>query len=117
MMLSRGVAREREVAVRLALGAGRGRLVQQFLTESVLLSLSGGLLGLVIAYASTMTLKTALLDQPLDLRARQRQHGDQEPVDPQIVAGVGNGDRLYRHPARYAAFLARLGSGVTARER
>jgi putative ABC transport system permease protein len=66
VMLARDVARAHEVAVRLALGARRGRLIRQFLTEALLLSLLGGLLGLVVGYAATAALRTALLELPLN---------------------------------------------------
>ncbi|WP_254062562.1 ABC transporter permease [Acidobacterium sp. S8] len=56
LLLVRGMARKAEVSVRTALGAARGRIIRQLLTESVVLSLVGGMAGLVVAYLGTKML-------------------------------------------------------------
>jgi macrolide transport system ATP-binding/permease protein len=63
LMLARGATRRAEVALRMALGAGRRRVMRQILTESVLLSCIGGLAGLAVAYAGSHALLTLAFPQ------------------------------------------------------
>ena len=66
LMLARGATRHVELAIRAAIGAGRGRLVRQLLTESLILALAGAVAGVLLAYASLDSL-VALI--PLELPA------------------------------------------------
>ncbi|HKW90077.1 MAG TPA: ABC transporter permease [Candidatus Acidoferrales bacterium] len=68
LLLARTAARRKELAVRAALGAGRGRLVQQLLAESLALAIAGGVLGVLLAFGTTSILPAVL---PADLPRQQ----------------------------------------------
>jgi predicted permease len=75
LLLARSTSRMRELSVRMALGAGRGRMVLQLLTESVLLGTAGGILGLLVAFAgthATLKLLPEALPRAEDIRMDSR---------------------------------------------
>ena len=78
LLLARASTREKELAIRAALGAGRARLVRQLLTESLILGLAGGLLGLVLAYWGVGALRA--------LAPANTPRMDEAYIDPLVLA-------------------------------
>jgi putative ABC transport system permease protein len=85
LLLSRAVSREREVAVRVAIGASRARLVRQWLSESVLLGVCGSIAALAVVWSITPLLHTFVLPEAVDLSVNARVFGFT------LIAGVGSG--------------------------
>jgi putative ABC transport system permease protein len=82
LLLVRAAGRKREFAIRAAMGAGRARIIRQLLTESIVLSLIGGILGLILGYAGVRAL---LAVSPAGL-PRIGEHGAAVGVDWRVLA-------------------------------
>ena len=104
LLLARSAYRERELAVRAALGAGRERLVRQLLTESAVLAVAGGLLGIALA-ATALPLLAQLV--PASLPIAERPSLDGRVLAVAVVMMVGTALLLGFAPA------ARTGQGGT----
>jgi len=100
LTLARGTSREREVAVRASLGAGRGRLVRQFLTENIVLAGAGGLVGLVVGYAFIKLL--SILLPPFSLPAVAKVAMDTRVLAFSFVLSVATGLIFGLAPALHA---------------
>jgi predicted permease len=88
LLLARAVGRQREIAVRSALGAGRGRLIRQLLTESTVIALVGGVLGVAAAAALTRGL---LALAPSDIPRLSAVHSDATVLVYALVASIASG--------------------------
>jgi putative ABC transport system permease protein len=119
LLLARALSRRREMAVRTALGAGRERLLRQMLTESVLLSVGGGALGVLVAMAAT-PLAARLVPNALPIaevpltNVRMLLFAAAVTIATGIAAGVVPAWRAGRVDAAALAEGARTGTGRRA---
>jgi predicted permease len=118
LLLARASARHKEISLRLALGSGRVRLLQQMLTESLLLASLGGAVGLLIARWSadfSLTLISSRPDLPLDLRFDARVLGFTVLVTAMTAIAFGLAPAWRATRVDFISSLREQGAGATAR--
>jgi predicted permease len=101
LLLTRGMKRQREIAVRLALGAGRGRLVRQLTTESLLLSLLGGAAGVLVASWTSALVRS--YPRPFKIPLALDTHMDVPALGFALTLSLATGLLFGLLPARRAA--------------
>jgi predicted permease len=97
LLTSRAPVRARELALRLAIGAGRGRLVRQLVTESLLLALAGGIVGLGVGYAGVTLFRQ--IEIPTDLPISLSFQMDRRALVFSLVVAVASAVLFGRVPA------------------
>lgn len=103
LLLSRAAAREKEIAIRAALGAGRGRLIRQMLTESLVLSCGGAALGLLLAVGGTRLVAGL---ETVNLPLRELVRVDSAALGFTLLAAVVTGMIFGLAPAMRASAIA-----------
>jgi predicted permease len=101
LLLARSAARQREIAVRLAFGAARGRIVRQVLTESIALAVAGGALGVWIAQAATGAMLKMMTSDVIPLRLEL--HPDARMLTFALLLSILTGVLFGMAPARNAS--------------